>query len=877
VEWLEGRLAPSVTVTTTADGGPGSLRDAINQANAGTIADNTIVLPAGTYPITLANAGPGGEDDNVSGDFDLRHTVTLRGAGAAGTVIDGNGPAIRDRVFDVLGNVTVTFSNLTIRNGDTGGSGGGIRDLGGTVNLINCVVTSNQANEGQGGGIAVGSPTSAGAVLNLTNSTVSQNTAGAAAGGIAVFAGATAALTNSTVSGNGAAVKAGGIFNAGTLTVTGSTLSGNTAGGPGGGQDGGGLVNSGGTATLTNSTLSGNVTGGSGGGVFNPGGTVNLNFVTLTNNTAARTGFAGTPGHGGGVWTGTGATLNVRNSILAGNFDQGGAGAIPDVAGPSASGGNNLVGIRTGGTGFTPGAGGDQAGSASAPLDPRLGPLQDNGGPTFTHALLPGSPAIDAASPQGAPNTDQRGAPRPQDGTGIGTALPDVGAFEAPAASADLAVTNAAAAAATAPGPLTYTITVTNNGPGTARDVALTSTLPPGTTFASLAQTAGPAFACATPAAGAAGTVRCTAQALAAGASATFTLAAGVDAGTAGSTLRTTAVASCATADPNPVNNSATASTAVRAAPFAGSGVPVGGFEFTALSGVPVATFTRAGGLEPAAAFTATIHWGDGGRSPGTVTASGGNYTVLGSHTYTESGTFAVTVEVADDSGTATFGSTATAQEELLPDGTTGTADQRFVAEVFRDLLGRPVDAMGLSVWTVLLEVGATRAQVVQGVENTAEYREVQVRALFRQYLRRDADPLGLSFYSGMLAGGGAVEQVAAALVGSAEYAQGPGAGGVLSALYQDTLNRAVDPQGQAVFGGQLAQGASPAQVAAQLFASGEFKQGLVQSFYQRLLGRAADPGGLSYWAGQLQAAVTDEQVIAGIAGTPEYAGKLGA
>jgi hypothetical protein len=275
---------------------------------------------------------------------------------------------------------------------------------------------------------------------------------------------------------------------------------------------------------------------------------------------------------------------------------------------------------------------------------------------------------------------------------------------------------------------------------------------------------------------------------------------------------------------------------------------------------------------------TATIHWGDGSSSFGTVAVTGGNYTVLGSHTYVDGGTFAVTVQVADDTGTAAIPTTASIQEELLPDGTTGTPNQRFVAEVFRDLLGRPVDALGLSVWTVLLEVGATRAQVVQGIENTAEYRAAEVQALYRQYLRRDADPVGLSVFTGVLAGGGTAEQVAAALVGSAEYGQGPGAGGFLPALYQDALHRAVDPQGQAVFGGQLAgPGTSPEpQVAAQLFASAEFKQDLVQGFYQRLLERAADPGGLSFWAGQLQAGVTDDQVIAAIAATSEYADKLG-
>src|SRR5207249_301721 len=107
---------------------------------------------------------------------------------------------------------------------------------------------------------------------------------------------------------------------------------------------------------------------------------------------------------------------------------------------------------------------------------------------------------------------------------------------------------------------------------------------------------------------------------------------------------------------------------------------------------------------EPASAFAAVINWGDGTSSAGTVALSGGTYTVLGSHTYTDEGTFAVTVVVSHESGMTTIGTTATMQEELLPDGTRGTANQRFISEAYRDLLHRKVEAGGLQHWTSLLD-----------------------------------------------------------------------------------------------------------------------------------------------------------------------------
>ena len=206
--------------------------------------------------------------------------------------------------------------------------------------------------------------------------------------------------------GNSGIADGGGIFNRGTLTITNSTLWGNSA------DDGGGIFNNRGTLTITNSTLSGNTAlGGVGGGIFNSStGTVDITASTLSGNTALD--------GGGGIFNH--GTVNIDNTIVAGNT---GPSAAPDASGTFNSAGLNLIGDGSASTGFIDGVDSDQVGTSGSPIDPKLGPLQDNGGPTFTHALLPGSPAIDAGATD--LTTDQRGLPRP-----IGLD-PDIGAFEA--------------------------------------------------------------------------------------------------------------------------------------------------------------------------------------------------------------------------------------------------------------------------------------------------------------------------------------------------------------------------------------------------------------------------------------------------------------
>jgi hypothetical protein len=237
-------------------------------------------------------------------------------------------------------------------------------------------------------------------------------------------------VTDCTLSGNSAPYSGGGIGNVGTLTVTDCTLSGNSA--P---YSGGGIGNIG-TLTVTDCTLSGN-SAGFDGGVYNVG-TLTVTDCTLSGNSA---------GYSGGGIANYGTTATSKNTILAGNT----APSSPDMSGLLNSQGHNLIGDGTGGSGYDPT---DLVGMSDNPINPKLGPLQDNGGPTPTMAPLPSSPAIDAGDPTDVPPTDQRGLPRVLDGT------IDIGAVE-------LRVFHVTSTADTGPGSLRQAILDANATPGT--------------------------------------------------------------------------------------------------------------------------------------------------------------------------------------------------------------------------------------------------------------------------------------------------------------------------------------------------------------------------------------------------------------------------
>jgi predicted outer membrane repeat protein len=330
LECLEDRAVPATfNVTTTLDvvdpaDGKRSLREAVTAANNLAGAD-VIVLQAGLFKIALTGAD---EDGNLTGDFDISDTLTIRGAGKGKTIIDGQH---LDRILDVAGtapsSIKVVLEKTTIRTGNAIGPGGGIRVGNADLVVRDSVVTGNQASE-SGGGISNVPGT---ANVTLARTTVSRNVAGSGGGGISVtgisvltvkattirrnIAGVngggifadTATLINSTISGNSASSAGGGIWVSDTATLTGSNVTGNTAT-----LDGGGINAF--ATTLTTSTVSGNSAGANGGGI-NANTTATLTGSTVGGNSAELS--------GGGIRA---TTATLSGCIVSGNSAGGGGG-----------------------------------------------------------------------------------------------------------------------------------------------------------------------------------------------------------------------------------------------------------------------------------------------------------------------------------------------------------------------------------------------------------------------------------------------------------------------------------------------------------------------------------------------------------------------
>ncbi|MGF1470997.1 MAG: choice-of-anchor Q domain-containing protein [Rubrobacteraceae bacterium] len=452
----------------TCDDSECTLREAIEEANGNGESDTITFSVTGTIALTDGELQI--EDDSADPD------LTIDGPGTDQLTVDGDTSV---RVF-YIEEANATIEGLTITQGFTvAPGGGGVFNDGGTLTINDASVFDN-ASESSGGGIANDAGT-----MTINDSTVSGNFDQGSGGGVANFPGGTVEINNSTVSGNSTTgFEGGGIFNdRGTLTVNRSTISGNDS------TDGGGIFtrtreptdrdpNPTERTTITNSTISGNtanafiIQGGNfGGGVLNERGLTIIEYTTVTDNTAL-------PGQGSGVGTdgfrsGV-ARTEVGSSIIAGNTNS----DVDNVFGPAnafESQGYNVIG-----TGNATGAF-DERGDVTRVSNPRLGPLANNGGPTRTHALRSGSPALDrvARGECPPPNTDQRGVRRPQ-----GPRC-DSGSFEkkppAPPAKANLSLTKKASKARPTVGQkLTYTLRVTNRGPDRATRVKIVDTLPKG-------------------------------------------------------------------------------------------------------------------------------------------------------------------------------------------------------------------------------------------------------------------------------------------------------------------------------------------------------------------------------------------------------------
>lgn len=439
LELLEDRCVPTVFVVNTAldvvaADGKVSLREAIQAANTNTAVNEAAAGSAGLDTIKFA-AGLSGQTIRLSSELLITESLTINGLGASHLTISGdtNADGTGDtRLFNIdgaEGAVSVKITDLKLTKGNAATKGGAIASSfqnDDSLTILRCVLSNNTAGD-EGGAVSVSASTvdqGSGGNLTIQDSTLSGNKSGQE-GGAVYFSGDKLSINRCTIAGNstsseGGEQGAGLSMENGTGTIANSTFSGNTSGG-----EAGAIFLSFGDLTVKNSTISGNTAAGDGGGLYNQGGTLTVVNCTITQNKAGE--------EGGGVYA-TGGTTNLRNTIVEGNFANGvkndlkrgggGDGAIINaqfclIQTPSdAINGinqNNIFGKSA-----------------------NLGPLQNNGGPTKTHALLFGSPAINHGNNAFATSegltTDQRGGEKDANGNlkfpRIVGGTVDIGAFE---------------------------------------------------------------------------------------------------------------------------------------------------------------------------------------------------------------------------------------------------------------------------------------------------------------------------------------------------------------------------------------------------------------------------------------------------------------
>ena len=518
-------LAAAIVVNSTADtvanDGQCTLREAIVAANTNTaLGDAAGECAAGAGEDTIDLTGIGG-------------TITLTGAlppFESDIVLNGPGPDVLSiwrgslggdyRILEVGSDVNLTLSGLTIGNGRVvDGRGGGILNLG-TLTVEACVVRDNSAYDG-GGIYNEGT-------LELGSSTIRDNEA----------------------SGEGSfAADGGGIYNLGVVQMYNSTLHDNQARDLGGGIYNGGRVGEGPdpTVRLTNSSVIGN-SAMHGGGVANSEGMIELAHSTIAGNRAVKVGEFG--GVGGGFRNLAGV-VSSKNSLIAENTAPTAGADCYNVA-LLVSLGYNLVGEDNG-------CNWPHHTHDLVDVVPRLGPLQDNGGPTVTRALLVGSPAFDAVPLENCTDllerpvsADQRGVLRPQ-GSGC-----DIGAYEAQTTELSLDKSTSKSELPEGEKAL-FVVEVDNAGPLEATGLVISDVLPLGLTFVASSASQGTYTS---------DSGRWIVGDLAVGLSAALTLTTTAAAGTAGTTItNVAAIAAVGQFDSNLADNAGLAAVAVLARP----------------------------------------------------------------------------------------------------------------------------------------------------------------------------------------------------------------------------------------------------------------------------------------------------------------------
>lgn len=337
----------------------------------------------------------------IFGELVISSPVTIVGS-TAGVVIDAQDASRIFKVDGVGSNMNVLFRGLTLVNGFSTASGGGgaILMQDEKVNLFNCAISKCKASS-NGGAIAGTTGT-----VMLDTCTIADNSAGVSGGGIYLIGGsAKVSVKNSTISGNVAISQGAGIYSQ--------------------------FMNQPDAVIVSNCTISGNIAN-RGGGIFLrdfSGGAQILNSTITANKSIAPMGSGDS--RGGGLFaSGFGSTFVMQSTILAGNF---GADGKPDwnhdVGNQTVTGNDNIVGADDSNDNFmfSPGSTGNQTGTAGTPFDPLINLLANNGGPTQTHSLKTGSPAINLG------NTDVGGIVFDQRGPGffrVRGGRADVGAFE---------------------------------------------------------------------------------------------------------------------------------------------------------------------------------------------------------------------------------------------------------------------------------------------------------------------------------------------------------------------------------------------------------------------------------------------------------------
>jgi cyclophilin family peptidyl-prolyl cis-trans isomerase len=211
--------------------------------------------------------------------------------------------------------------------------------------------------------------------------------------------------------------------------------------------------------------------------------------------------------------------------------------------------------------------------------------------------------------------------------------------------------------------------------------------------------------------------------------------------------------------------------------------------------------------------------------------------------------------------------------------------NQRYVTQLYHDLLRRAPDAGGLNAFTGVLDSGRfTMAQVVNAIQTSVEHRQLQVQDLYQQLLQRPADAGGLTLYTHFLQAGRSLQELRAIFVSSPEYSlrrAGSSDAGFLAALYQDALGRGIDAGTAAADMAALAhvrprrRAALRQRLTKQVFGSLEEQIRLTEGFYQKLLQRVADPRGLKAFTTALGAGMSEDLAQASMLLSPEYMGRV--